>query len=62
MSESHQNQVSDASVADIGIVSPDGRDGMIEHAKQFTDSNIAFIFDPGQGMPPSITFICVVFI
>jgi adenosine kinase len=51
MSESHQNQVSNASVADIGIVSPDGRDGMIEHAKQFADSNIAFIFDPGQGMP-----------
>jgi adenosine kinase len=51
MSESHQNQVSDASVADIGIVSPDGRDGMIEHAKQFADSNIPFIFDPGQGMP-----------
>ncbi len=51
MSNSHENKVSDVSVADIGIVSPDGRDGMIEHAKQFTDANIAFIFDPGQGMP-----------
>jgi len=51
MSNSHENKVDDASVADIGIVSPDGRDGMIEHAKQFADANIPFIFDPGQGMP-----------
>jgi adenosine kinase len=49
MSESHQNKVNDVSVADIGIVSPDGRDGMIQHAQQFADSNIPFIFDPGQG-------------
>ena len=35
----------------LGIVSPDGRDGMIEHARQFADSRIPFIFDPGQGMP-----------
>jgi len=51
MSESHQNKVSDVSNADIGIVSPDGRDGMIEHAQQFYEANIPFIFDPGQGMP-----------
>ncbi len=51
MSESHQNKVIDANAVDIGIVSPDGRDGMIAHAKQFADSNIPFIFDPGQGMP-----------
>jgi len=51
MSNSHENKVSDVSVADIGIVSPDGRDGMIEHAKQFADAEIPFIFDPGQGMP-----------
>ncbi len=51
MSNSHENKVSDVSIADIGIVSPDGRDGMIEHAKQFADANIAFIFDPGQGIP-----------
>ena len=51
MSNSHENKVSDVSVADIGIVSPDGREGMIEHAKQFTDAKIPFIFDPGQGMP-----------
>jgi adenosine kinase len=51
MSDSHLNKVSDASNVDIGIVSPDGRDGMIEHAQQFADANIPFMFDPGQGMP-----------
>ncbi len=51
MSNSHENKVSDVSIADIGIVSPDGRDGMIEHASQFVDAEIPFIFDPGQGMP-----------
>ncbi|WXU00601.1 MAG: Adenosine kinase [Catillopecten margaritatus gill symbiont] len=51
MSDSHLNKVSDAGTVDIGIVSPDGRDGMIEHAKQFADAEIPFIFDPGQGMP-----------
>ena len=51
MSDSHQNKVSDVSSVDIGIVSPDGRDGMIEHASQFAQAGIPFIFDPGQGMP-----------
>ncbi|HIM54337.1 MAG TPA: carbohydrate kinase family protein [Gammaproteobacteria bacterium] len=51
MSDSHLNKVSDVSHVDIGIVSPDGRDGMIEHAKQFADFDIPFMFDPGQGMP-----------
>jgi len=51
MSLSHENQVSDAKGATIGIVSPDGRDGMIQHAQQFSEANIPFIFDPGQGMP-----------
>lgn len=50
MDESHQNKVSDVSKVDIGIVSPDGRDGMIEHSTQFADAKIPFIFDPGQGM------------
>jgi adenosine kinase len=51
MGESHQNKVTDAGGATIGIVSPDGRDGMIQHAEQFAHANIPFIFDPGQGMP-----------
>ncbi len=51
MSFSHENKVADATGVTIGIVSPDGRDGMIQHAKQFAEQDIPFIFDPGQGMP-----------
>ncbi len=51
MSLSHENKVTDAEGVSIGIVSPDGRDGMIEHAGQFAEADIPFIFDPGQGMP-----------
>ncbi len=51
MAESHQNKVTDAAGVTIGIVSPDGRDGMIAHAAQFAEAGIPFIFDPGQGMP-----------
>ena len=35
----------------IGIVAPDGRDGMVQHAAQFAAAEIPFIFDPGQGLP-----------
>ena len=51
MSFSHRNTVTDAAAIGIGIVSPDGRDGMIEHAAQFEAAGIPFIFDPGQGLP-----------
>ncbi len=51
MGFSHENKVNDAAGVTIGIVSPDGREGMIEHARQFAEAGIPFIFDPGQGMP-----------
>ena len=51
MSFSHYNRVQDASGIRIGIVSPDGREGMIHHAEQFADAGIPFIFDVGQGLP-----------
>jgi ribonuclease J len=35
----------------LGMVSPDGREGMLEHATQFAEAGIPFIFDPGQGLP-----------
>jgi adenosine kinase len=35
----------------LGLISPDGRDAMIQHAEQFAAANIPFIFDPGQGLP-----------
>lgn len=51
MSEAHRNRVLEASGITLGIVSPDGRDGMIDHARQFSQAQIPFIFDPGQGLP-----------
>jgi adenosine kinase len=35
----------------LGMISPDGRQGMIDHAAQFADAGIPFVFDPGQGLP-----------
>jgi adenosine kinase len=52
MQHAHLNQVSDAgSEITLGIVAPDGRQAMIDHAAQFAAAKIPFIFDPGQGMP-----------
>lgn len=51
MGYSEQNKVADATGVTLGIVSPDGRTGMIEHAEQFVEAGIPFVFDPGQGMP-----------
>jgi adenosine kinase len=51
MQHAHENRVSDASDIAIGIVAPDGREGMIQHAAQFAAARIPFIFDPGQGLP-----------
>jgi adenosine kinase len=52
MQYAHLNKVSDvrAKIA-LGIVAPDGRQAMIEHAAQFAAAGIPFIFDPGQGLP-----------
>jgi adenosine kinase len=35
----------------IGVIAPDSREGMLQHAEQFKAANIPFIFDPGQAMP-----------
>jgi adenosine kinase len=52
MQFAHLNKVSDAGPGiTLGIVAPDGRQAMIEHAAQFHAASIPFIFDPGQGMP-----------
>ncbi len=51
MNLSHLNSVDDADGVSIGIVAPDGRDGMIQHATQFAEADIPFIFDPSQGLP-----------
>jgi len=52
MQFAHLNHVSQAAAGvAVGIVAPDGRQAMIEHAAQFVAAGIPFIFDPGQGLP-----------
>jgi adenosine kinase len=51
MGHSEQNSVNDAQNITLGIVSPDGRTGMLQHAREFQEAGIPFVFDPGQGMP-----------
>ena len=51
MNDSHQNAIADARDIKLGIVAPDGRQGMLDHARQFSEAGIPFIFDPGQGLP-----------
>jgi adenosine kinase len=52
MQHAHLNRVSDAGPGiALGLVAPDGRQAMIDHAAQFAAANIPFMFDPGQGMP-----------
>jgi adenosine kinase len=51
MNYSHENNVGEAKNIRLGIVAPDGREGMLQHARQFYEHNIPFVFDPGQGLP-----------
>jgi adenosine kinase len=51
MNRAHENRTSDAAGVTLGMVSPDGRQGMLDHAAQFAEQGVPFIFDPGQGMP-----------
>ena len=51
MSHAHMNKVGDAKGVELGIVAPNGPEAMLEHAQQFAEANIPFIFDPGQAMP-----------
>ena len=51
MSFSHLNKVEHAKTARLGIVAPDGREGMMQHARDFAAAGVPFVFDPGQGLP-----------
>jgi adenosine kinase len=51
MNCSHESEVADVSDIGLGIVAPDGRDGMRAHVEQFANAGIPFVFDPGQGLP-----------
>ncbi len=51
MNHSHENHVPAAGGIRLGIIAPDGRDGMLQHAREFHAAGVPFIFDPGQGLP-----------
>ena len=50
MAHSHTNRVSMAQGITIGIVAPDGKEGMLQHARQFAEAGVPFFFDPGQNV------------
>jgi adenosine kinase len=51
MNRSHVAHVDDVADVGLGIVSPDGKEGMTQHAAEFAARGTPFVFDPGQGLP-----------
>ncbi len=51
MAEAHRKRITDGFDVELGIVAPNGKQAMIEHARQFAELGIPFVFDPGQGLP-----------
>jgi adenosine kinase len=51
MNHSHLNSITTALSASLAIVAPDGREGMLQHARELAQLGIPFMFDPGQGLP-----------
>lgn len=51
MMQAHSTRIERRADIKLGIISPDGRDAMVQHAEQFRAADIPFVFDPGQGLP-----------
>ena len=51
MEQAHTLKIQARSDIALGIIAPDGRDAMVQHAQQFKDAGIPFVFDPGQQLP-----------
>jgi len=51
MQQAHVTRVAAREDIKLGIVAPDGREAMLQHAEQFKAAGIPFVFDPGQGLP-----------
>jgi adenosine kinase len=51
MNYAHENSVNGKLGAGLAIVAPDGKDGMLQHARECAAHAIPFLFDPGQGLP-----------
>ncbi|ASI70207.1 sugar kinase [Diaphorobacter nitroreducens] len=51
MMQAHLHRIPTDAGAHVGIIAPDGREAMLQHAVQFVEAGIPFVFDPGQGLP-----------
>jgi len=51
MMRSHEQHVKNVAGVKLAIIAPDSRDAMLQHANEFTEAGVPFIFDPGQAMP-----------
>ncbi|MES2974036.1 MAG: carbohydrate kinase family protein [Pseudomonadota bacterium] len=51
MMQAHVTKIAAHPDVRLGIIAPDGRDAMLQHAEQFKAAGIPFVFDPGQGLP-----------
>jgi adenosine kinase len=51
MQQAHLTKIAAREDIRVGIIAPDGRDAMLQHAEQFAAAGIPFVFDPGQGLP-----------
>lgn len=51
MSYAHENNVADAGPVALAIISPDGHEGMLKHARDCAELGVPFMFDPGQQLP-----------
>ncbi|WP_431108250.1 carbohydrate kinase family protein [Variovorax paradoxus] len=51
MQQAHLTKIAAREDIRIGIIAPDGREAMLQHAEQFAAAGIPFVFDPGQGLP-----------
>ena len=51
MNHAHEIRITPALGAKLATISPDGKEGMQQHARQCAEHGIPFVFDPGQGLP-----------
>jgi adenosine kinase len=51
MNHSHENRVTRSLEAGLAIIAPDGKEGMLQHARECAAAGVPFLFDPGQGLP-----------
>jgi adenosine kinase len=51
MNHSHENSATQAADIGLAIIAPDGREGMLRHARELAEAGVPFVFDPGQGLP-----------